>query len=311
MTTTQPGIFSAAHLVSQGHTSKAIAQMVSDGRLVKVRHGVYALADEWALIAPAQRHVALVRGTIARTSADAIVSHLSAAALHGLPLMRDWPTRVHVLRPGASGGSSSPLITVHRAARPPIQPEMIEGVLVTDLMTTLVDVAATCPHEVSVPMLDQVLRTSAPQSASDVKAEWHARLDELAPSAGASRAFRAIEFATTLSDSPAESLSRVLIARGGFAVPTLQKRFQIDGRVYFADFSWEEVIGEYDGRDKYRDPTMLGGRTPDEALYDEKRREDAIRLATGCRFVRWGAAEIFHPQRLWTRLRQGGVPVGR
>ena len=303
-------VVTAAHLMRMGHTSRSISRLVSDGRLTRIRHGVYAPSDGWSRAPAVERQVAFIRATIAQPSASAVVSHLSAAALHRLPLMYDWPSRVHVLTPGAPGGSSSRLLIAHRAPRPPAALDVIDGVTVTDLTTTLVDVASTSAHETSVPMLDHALRGSGAQISERTRDRWVDQLRELAPSSGATRAFRAFAFATPLADSPGESLSRVLIAKGGFAEPTLQRRLEVGGRIYFADFAWDGVLGEYDGRDKYRDPSMLKGRSMEQAYRDEKRREDSIRLATGCRFVRWGAEEVFHPQTLWKLLRDGGVPRG-
>jgi hypothetical protein len=225
--------------------------------------------------------------------------------------MGSWPEKVHVLTPGARGGSSSPHITAHRAPRPFHPVIVIDGVLATDLSTTLVDIAVAHTLETSVPMLDHALARAPRGEREKVRGEWMDLLSRLAPKVYGSRASRALLFANGLSGSPGESLSRVLIDRGGFAAPELQREVRVNGQRYFADFAWDGVIGEYDGRDKYRDPEMLRGRSPDQVRWEEKRREDAIRLSTGCRFVRWGAEEVFHAEALWRLLRLGGVPLGR
>ena len=46
---------------------------------------------------------------------------------------------------------------------------------------------------------------------------------------------------------------------------------------------------------KLTDPAMLRGRTPAQALRDEKRREDRLR-ATGPRVVRWGHEDLTLPR---------------
>ncbi|TFB98398.1 hypothetical protein E3O59_07340 [Cryobacterium sp. MDB2-33-2] len=46
-------------------------------------------------------------------------------------------------------------------------------------------------------------------------------------------------------------------------------------------------MGEADGKIKYFDPVMRDGRTPEEVLWDEKRREDGVRRQVHG-FTRWG-----------------------
>ena len=57
--------------------------------------------------------------------------------------------------------------------------------------------------------------------------------------------------------------------RAGITMPLLQvELFGASGRRYFVDFWWPEfrVIGEFDGKDKYRNPVFFGGRTAEQAL---------------------------------------------
>lgn len=58
-----------------------------------------------------------VRAASAVTYRPILVSHLSAAALHGLPLIGSWPQTVHIIDRQAAGGSSSKSFTVHRGGR--------------------------------------------------------------------------------------------------------------------------------------------------------------------------------------------------
>jgi hypothetical protein len=79
--------------------------------------------------------------------------------------------------------------------------------------------------------------------------------------------------------------------------------------VAFTDFEWpdELLCGEFDGLVKYRKPEYLQGRTPAEALTDEKRREDRIR-ATGRRVIRWTWSELSSPETFGAFLAAAGVP---
>jgi hypothetical protein len=66
------------------------------------------------------------------------------------------------------------------------------------------------------------------------------------------------------------------------------------------------LIGESDGRMKYLDPAYRNGRTAEQVVYDEKRREDELRRQ--CRaFVRWGWDEARNPAALGAVLRSVGL----
>jgi hypothetical protein len=120
---------------------------------------------------------------------------------------------------------------------------------------------------------------------------------------------RVIEFADAAADRPGESMSRVSMRAAGITAPRLQEPlFGASGRRYFVDFWWPEfrVIGEFDGRGKYRDPEFLGGRTPLQALDDEKAREDDLRAA-GNGVARWGWDTALSPRLLAAKLASAGV----
>jgi hypothetical protein len=112
------------------------------------------------------------------------------------------------------------------------------------------------------------------------------------------RAERVLMFADGRSESPGESLSRVLFAEHGLPTPDLQVEI-LHGRALVArvDFLWPElgVIGEFDGRVKYRnDPS---------ALWHEKVREDRLR-DLGYEVVRFTWDEVVrHPERVVARIR--------
>jgi hypothetical protein len=126
---------------------------------------------------------------------------------------------------------------------------------------------------------------------------------------GASKARRAVEFADGRADRPGESISRANMHLAQIPAPELQVPMTGgSGRRYVVDFWWPqfEVIGEFDGKIKYSDPVFLDGRTPQQAVYDEKLREDDLR-ATGKGMSRWPWEVAVSPQKLRTHLARAGI----
>ena len=97
--------------------------------------------------------------------------------------------------------------------------------------------------------------------------------------------------------------------QAGLPLPLLQHPFWDDqGFIGFADFFWPSInlVGEFDGNQKYFDDNMLAGKTPREALLKEKRRENRIR-ALGPNVTRWDWDEALAPGALQRKLRSAGV----
>ncbi|WP_166503394.1 hypothetical protein [Modestobacter italicus] len=95
---------------------------------------------------------------------------------------------------------------------------------------------------------------------------------------GIAAAARAAGLANGRAESPLETLGRLRILGSGLPLPELQMDLHGPrGFVGRVDAWYEDaaVAVEFDGRVKYEDP--FGGRTAAQVLWDEKRREDAIR----------------------------------
>ena len=95
--------------------------------------------------------------------------------------------------------------------------------------------------------------------------------------------------------------------RWGLAPSALQfeVRRRSGGLVGRTDFAWEDrgVLGEFDGRVKYG-RLLRPGQDPGDAVFEEKRREDAIR-DEGWGVVRWVWSDLNVPHRLRHRRPAG------
>ena len=162
---------------------------------------------------------------------------------------------------------------------------MVDGVVVTSMARTVVDIARTVPFEQAVgrgrtrlwpgglvgrpALAEALLRTTG----------WR----------GAPAARRAVAFADPGAESVGESRSRVAIMRAGLPRPVLQwevpdRSGHLIGRT---DFGWPALgaVGEFDGEVKYG-RLLRPGQSPGDVVFTEKVREDRIR-ATELGMARW------------------------
>jgi hypothetical protein len=283
------------------------------GEYVAVTRGVYIPAHLWSDMDGTARYMSRVRSIALSHGQPLLFSHLSAAAIWGLPNLSAWPRRVEVLSSAAPGGRSSSTVFRHTVGIPD-EVVKIDGLRVTSLERTVVDLCRTLPHADAVVFADAALRRSThpvvdlPQTLVD-RAALLCELDLVPASRGTARARAAITFADAAADRPGESISRVNIHAAGLTRPRLQAPLRgASGRVWTVDFWWEEfnLIGEFDGKAKYSDPEFLRGRTPQQAVYDEKLREDDLRAA-GHGMTRWPWGVATSMPRLRGHLIAAGV----
>src|SRR4029079_18992923 len=113
-----------------------------------------------------------------------------------------------------------------------------------------------------------------PGSAYDVVQHWP----------GTQHLQVAVRMADHRAQSPGESRSRWLFFAEGIPAPELQfEVYDAAGMlVGTTDFAWRRhrLLGEFDGRSKYG-RLLRPGQTPEEVVWAEKLREDALRRTTG------------------------------
>lgn len=226
--------------------------------------------------------------------------------------MGDWPRVPHIA--GPAGGAARNAAFVRHGLGTPARVATIDGLNVTALDTTVVDIAATVGFAHAVVIADAALRRAEhPVGGLPHTVVTHEQLlqqvDRLSRTHGATKARRAIEFSDGRADRPGESLSRVSMRLARIATPQLQVSMRgASGKEYTVDFWWEQfnMIGEFDGKYKYTDPAYMSGRTPQQVLYDEKVREDDLRAASHG-FTRWPWATAISPVLLRSHLARAGV----
>ncbi|HEX2072471.1 MAG TPA: hypothetical protein VHF92_01695 [Geodermatophilus sp.] len=285
--------------VAEGWSDDELARHTRSGRWLRLRRG--AFLSGVAPTGEVARHRLLISATLAGLRRPAVVSHQSAAVLLGLPLWGAGLGQVHVTRTPPASSEASRFLRSHVARLRDDEVVLVDGVAVTDPVRTLLDLARSLPTEPAVVILDAALHRGLVH-----KADLEHRMEGLAGTRGSRSAARAVAFSDARSESIGESRSRVLLHRLGLAPSALQLPVRsaegtLLGR---ADFGWEDqrVVGEFDGRVKYG-RLLRPGQDPGDAVFEEKRREDAFR-DTGWGVVRWTWVELTPGDVVGDRVRR-------
>jgi hypothetical protein len=260
--------------LADGFTDSEIRRARDSGRLVRIAAGAYVPDEHFAALDAPALHRARIAAAVQSRPPGVVVSHTSAALLHGMDL-GDLPLeRVHLTRNHASGGGRTTGVHVH--ATPLDAPDVVTlgGLAVTSPARTVVDTARISTFDQAVVVGDSALhrRLVALDEILD-------EVGRAGPRKGLATARRAASFLDGRSESPGESLSRIRIRQHDLPSPELQHVLH-DGTGTFlgrVDFFWREfgVVGEFDGLGKYG---VDGGQAA-VAVHREKLREDAIRDA--------------------------------
>ncbi|WP_156935247.1 type IV toxin-antitoxin system AbiEi family antitoxin domain-containing protein [Pseudonocardia spinosispora] len=275
-------LYSMSALRANGYSYYDVRRLLGASELSPVRRGTYfggVLPDS-----PDARHRLVVRSAMRELGPGAVVSHVSAAVLHGLATWTVPLDRVHVTKDRREHGRRSRSLHLHTARLDGPDVMLVNGVPTTSVARTVIDLARTVSFEQAVVIADSALATGrvGHEELTDL-------LGHLVRRQGLPQARRVAGFADGGAESVGESLSRIKIALAGLPRPELQREIRDrHGRlVGRTDFMWPEdgIIGEFDGRTKYG-RLLRPGQSAGDAVFEEKRREDAIR-AESWEVVRW------------------------
>jgi len=280
----------------RGGARGVVSRARHDRSLQRLCVGASIPTEIWEGLDADDRFRARVYAEVLRIPTDAPLTHLSAAAMWGLPSIEAWPSRAETSVPVDSVLRSRTGMLRHRVGRTEAVARLA-GIPVSALPQALSQVAATAPFDVAVAMLDAALagrgRAIDGRPTRVARRELNDAIAGLSHSRARRRAQAAADFADSRSGSPGESLSRCRIRQLGLTPPELQHPFADDrGPIGVVDFWWPErgIVGEFDGVAKYVRAEYTGGRPVHEVVLAEKRRES--RLRDRCdRVIRWGWAE--------------------
>ncbi len=229
------------------------------------------------------------------------LSHHTALADLGLPLHETDPQMVHLT--GRSGGRLGRRagLWIHPSLAAPSF-EKVGGVWRVRPAVAVVQTADVHGTDAGIVAADAALRSGAADREELQRALGVARLGR-----GRGDADLVVRCADGLSESPGESLARLLFIALGLPAPELQARVcapegLVVARVDFL-FPEQRTIVEFDGAVKYE------GADGRAALVREKRREDDLR-ALGYQVVRLTWSDLNQPHRVLDLLRAAFAHAG-
>jgi len=168
------------------------------------------------------------------------------------------------------------------------------GVPVTSLDRTVADCLTALPPLDALVIADSALRLGAdPSAIAD-------RVAAQAGRRGVAAARVVLGFADGQAESPWETFVRYVLLRAGLPRPELQIPVRTRLGWFRADLGWSEwkLLIEFDGFVKY---STLSGGDPARAVFEEKRRQDAIE-EEGWGVLRVTAADRRAPESLLQRV---------
>ena len=306
------------NLIDLGYTSRTLEEKKRAGYLVRIRRGWYVPAEYWRTLHAEDRQLALAHVIRSEANTSPLFSHYTAAALHGLPLDDRLEASAHVIILPQNAGNASRGMKRHRMRLEPSEITRVGPYFCTTPERTILDIALTAPAPLALSVADAYLHDNCcvDRRIDEASvAEWRDRLSSRAAAIAGQRGVQTARwiaaFADPRAESPLESVSRYHLDRLGIRV-SLQ--VPVPARVsgnYFLDFDFEGlgIFGECDGKHKYTDPALLGGKTAAERVYAEKRRDDWVMATTQKRSIHWGWPDVDTTRHFGLQLQAFGVPL--
>jgi hypothetical protein len=287
------GIVTTAELLAAGMTSSKIKVLAERGELISLRRGVYLRAEHvrQQRASAANSRLLPIAAALAVVP-DAIVSHQSAAELHGIALLgKPCPTVTLTGNPGCDRHQRTGL-RLHTASVPDRHITTICGLPVTTAGRSVTDLSRELDFRAGVIAADSALLGKL-----TTRAELQFVLAECHGWRGSRCAAEVVAFADGRAESPLESIARVLFRELGLPPPQLQAWLGGPAEpIARVDFYWQEfrTVAEVDGAVKYKDPARAAAQL----------RRDSLLRAEGFEVVHFDWQEITQcPDLVATRIR--------
>ena len=289
----QSGLVTRRQAVTCGYTERELRTHTAvNGAWVVVRRGVYVERAVWDRLDDHDGPWRLRdRAAQLVMTAEHLLSHDSAARSLDLPYLAPRLRLVHVTRPGVGGSRTEHGVKHHLSRLTPEQHRADDGLLVTSVARTAVDLAREHGFQIGVTACDAALRRGV------MRTELAAQLTSMTCWPHITRARAAVEHADAGAESVGESLARMLVLELGVGPVSTQFPVRTGRGIAWCDLRVGCHVFEFDGRIKYlrREDGGVADRRVNDVLWDEKRRQNDV-CSAGLGMSRivwddlWGAA---------------------
>ncbi|HCB03813.1 MAG TPA: hypothetical protein DEQ43_06125 [Nocardioides bacterium] len=289
-------------LLGLGLNDRAIAQLVADGTLHRLRYGSYVDAAAWNACDRVGQHGLVARAAVKRAQAGVALSHISALGEWDAPLW-DLPLdTVHLTRLDQRGGRREAGVVQHLGELRPGDLTHLNGVTVTSPTRTALDCTTVMDVEHGLVVVNDLLHRKlttkeALMEGQEYMAFWPGSLQQ--------------GLVLQLADarcggSVGEGRTLYMIFEQGLPLP--EPQYPIRDRsgeiVAYVDFAWPDlgVFLEFDGKIKYQE-LLREGESPTDVVIRERNRERKICRLTGWECIRIVWADLRHPERTAAHIR--------
>lgn len=295
------GFFTRQDAFAAGHDDRSIARTRSTQLWVRIRNGYYTFSDLWASADDQERHRVTARAVMHKLEHRVVLSHVSAALEHRLLVWDVDLSLVHVTRLDGGPGRIEAGVHYHEGFCADDDVVEVDGMLVVKPARAALETCIGASTEHALVVLDSLLHQGTPREALEAQ---HGLMRHWP-------GMQHVQIAVPMADGRAESVGETRVRWLGrkhhLPAPDLQCRI-LDHRgvlIGITDFGWTEhgLLGEFDGKVKYG-RLLREGEEPEDAVFREKVREDAIREASGCAMVRIIWRDLYRDHETAERIRR-------
>lgn len=295
------GFFTRAHARGAGYDDRAIAREHRSGRWTRIRRGYYVFTDVWRPATPECRHLLRCRAVLDSMGDAVALSHQSACLTLGLDLWGLPLDRVHVTRLDGGAGRIEPDVVHHEGRVLGHEVGEVDGLRVLAPTRCVLEAGSVASPESALVVLNSALHRGVTTTG-----EIGDQFDRMAHWPRTRHLHVPVRMSTGKSESVGETRGLWLFWVEHLPAPQLQVEIWDGARlVGRTDWAWPRLrgLGEFDGKVKYG-RLLRAGQTPGDAVFEEKRREDDLREASGCWMIRLVWDDLDDGPRTARRLRR-------
>lgn len=269
----QAGLVTRAQARDVGYRGPELRGLTGvGGAWVVVRRGIYLERVAWEAASTLDQWVLRDHAADLATGVLHELSHDSAARMHGLPLVAFRRDLTHLTRADVGGSRTEHGIKHHLGRVPSLGHLVVDGLPVTGVARTALDVGREHGLATGLAACDAALRAGVrrPDFATELATMTHW------PGVIAARA--AAELADSRAENAAESLARLFVLELGLGEVEPQFALWLGGRIVWCDLRVGNHVIEFDGRIKYRSRAEGGValKPAEQVVWDERQREREV-----------------------------------